>query len=249
MNNEQRSARYTSSKIFNLTKRDRAGQNWGAPAKTYIHEKQLEQKMGRTLDTDAYSQSMAWGILMEVIVFQLLGDEYQLCSKTTTLHPDSYLGKYWSGSPDLIVPKIKVSEIKCYQPKKFAMYNDCLLQQDVDLFKKEFPQEYWQIVSNCIIQKCSIGEAISYMPRKTELEKIRKLIEETNILEAHNLDPWMFRFITEKPIGKLAWIHDDGFYNNITKFEFTVPNEDIKLLTGLVEEAAEYLDEPSMKIK
>jgi hypothetical protein len=241
MNNELRAARFTSSKIFNLTKRDSSGNDWGAPAKTYIHEKQLEQKMGRTLDTDAYSQAMAWGNLMEVIVFQLLGDEYELCSKQTTLHPDKSLGKYWSGTPDLIVPKIKVSEIKCYQPKKFAMYNDCLLQKDIELFKKEFAQEYWQIVSNCIIQECPIGEAISYMPRKSELLKIRKLIEETNILEAHNLEPWMFRFITEKPIDKLAWIPDDGYYNNETKFEFTVPEEDKELLTRLVEEAAAYL--------
>jgi len=144
---------------------------------TYISEKKLERRMGRSLDTGGYSQPAAWGNFMEFVIFSLLGLEYTIESQTTVLHPDSHLSKFWGGSVDLTVPNKKVAEIKCYQPKNFGFYADCLMEKDVDLFRKEFPAEYWQIVSNSVIHNVDIGEAILYMPYESEMPEIKEMAE------------------------------------------------------------------------
>src|SRR5699024_3866824 len=99
----------------------------------------------------------------ELLLREDLG--YHLKSQGTVLHPDKKFSDYWGGSCDfeyLQGGKITfISELKSYQKKKFAQYTDCLLQKDTEHFKKNFPDEYWQIVSNCIIHNVDFGEAIS----------------------------------------------------------------------------------------
>ncbi len=244
MNNGKRMAHFTSSKASKLLKTGKGMYGFGAPAITYIEEKKIEKRIGSCLDVGAYSQSIAWGSIMEIILFEAhLGFEYKHACKDTFLHPDPEIGKYWSGSTDFIVARTMISEAKCYERKKFAQYTDCLLKGDLQAFRKDFAEEYWQIISNCIIHQVDIGEAITYMPYKSELEKIRELIEDTNILERNDLDPWKFRFITEKPINDLHWIADDGYYKNVNKFTFEVPEHDKNLLTERMEKANLLLNE------
>ena len=180
MNNNKRYGRFTSSEIYKLIKIDAKG-NFHAPAITYIEEKIIESRIESCLSSDAYSNPLAWGTFMELVVYSILGMEYQISSKETSLHPVH--GEFWSGSKDLFTadPKTKkilsIAEIKCYQKKKFAQYSDCLRKKDISLFKSIFPQEYWQIVSNCCIDDCEIGEAIAYMPYVSEAEEIKNLAE------------------------------------------------------------------------
>lgn len=238
MNNSSRQAHFTSSQIHNLIKLDKYG-NFQKPGKTYIQEKIYEGRFESCLSVGASSRAIYWGHLMEVICYETLGLEYRISSKETKLHPK--YGDIWSGSVDLIVPKKRVGEIKCYGRKKFAQYADCLRKKDVALFKEEFAQEYWQIVSNSIIHELPKGEAILYMPFKSELIKIREIIEDTNFLEANNFEPWNYRYIVESDINDLNWLPDTGHYNNIERFEFVVPKEDKKLLTQRVIQAGKLL--------
>lgn len=191
--------------------------------------------MGCCLDADgAYSQPMAWGNFMELVIFNLLGIEYKIASKQTFLHPVH--GEFWSGSADLIVPNIKIGEIKCYQKKKFAQYTDALIKEvsheftlsdKIESIKKDFPEEYWQLVSNAVIQQVPNAEAITYMPFESEMIGIKELAN-----DFAGDDAWKYRFITEKPLEQLPVLKDGGYYNNINKFEFEVPKEDIEHLTN-----------------
>jgi hypothetical protein len=218
---------------------------FAAPALTYIDEKAIEHRLQSCLDANgAYSQAMAWGKLMETIVFNTVGLEYQIVSKETSIHPKH---KFWSGSADMIVPKIKCVEIKCYQYKKFAKFTDVLLAKDFVKLKTDFLKEYWQVVSNSIIHGYDRAELISYMPYKSELVKIRELIEESNLLEANGFNPWEFRFIVEKPLEELAYLPDDGYYTNLTKFEFEIPKADIKFLNDRVVLASKLLKQEIKK--
>lgn len=260
MNNIERQGHFTSSQIYKLipfgkvlmteeeliefrknNPKSRVKMKEGGFSQlglTYIREKKLEIRMGRCLDIGGYSQATAWGNFMEFVIFSLLGLEYKMQSKDTFLHPNKELGKYWSGSVDLLVPNVKVAEIKCYQPKNFGFYADCLMQKDVDLFRKEFPAEYWQIVSNSIIHNVDRGEAILYMPYESEMDDIKEMARD---YEAE--DSWKYRFIAEKDNKDLPCLPDGGYYENIVKFEFEIPKKDKVFLTSRVEEAIIKLKE------
>jgi hypothetical protein len=220
--NTQRVGNFTSSQIYRLM---------GTPsvAKTYIAKKNLERQMGRSLETDSYSKDMAWGTFLEQRVLNLLGLEYQLSSSETDVHP---LIKYWSGSKDLIVEGVKISEIKCYQPENFGKYTSALLTKDLEFIKSEFPKEYWQLVSNATINKVPNAEAITYMPYESELAEIAEMASNYD-----GVDQWKYRFIAESDKSSLAYLPDGGFFKNLNLFEFEVPQSDKDLLTEKVIEA------------
>jgi hypothetical protein len=240
MNNSLRAAHFTSSMVYKLIKLDTKG-NFQAPGKTYVEEKQIEKRIGSCLDGGAHTQTLAWGNFMELMVYSVLGVQYQISSKETTLHP--IFGDFWSGSKDLFTVNTKtgvvesIAEIKCYQKKNFALYTDCILKKDIEIFKADFPKEYWQIVSNAILENVEIGEAITYMPYVSEAEEIKKMADDYD-----GEDQWKYKFIVNLPVEDLPFIPDGGYYKNINKFAFIIPEEDKELLTSRVLQAAQILN-------
>lgn len=234
INNAIRICNFTSSEIWKLQTTGKGENGFGAAAITYIKEKNLERKLGRSIKTETYAKAMAWGNLIERFVFEeKLGLEYEIHSKTTDVHPTI---NYWAGSKDLIVRGIKVGEIKCYEPKNFAIYTDALLTGDVEIIKKECPEEYWQIVSNAIINQVPKGEAITYIPYRKELPLIREYASNYD-----GADQWKYRFIAEADEDALAYIPDNGYYKDLNRFEFEIPQKDIDLLTENVKKAGAML--------
>lgn len=239
MQNVERVGRLTSSNIFKICE---GVKGFTKKGETYINGKIRERKLGRCMDVGAYSQSMAWGELMEHFCVIQLGYEYKFISKQTDLHP--IFGAYWSGSKDLIVPNVKISDIKSYYMDNFTKYTDVLLKQDVELLKKEFPKEYWQLISNGLINGVSTVEAISYMPYESELLEIRRILGDTDFFTKNELEPWKYRFIYEKPMDELNFIPDGtSGYKNVNKYAFEIPEADQKHLENRVAEAAKIIDE------
>jgi len=234
MNNEGRAGRFTSSKLFNLVKKGRS-EDFDSKGLKYIQEKAHECRFETTLDTAPYNEAMAWGNLMEQYVYDQLGYniegvDYELASKDTLIHPDH---DFWSGTPDLVKyfnGNLKsISEIKCYQKRKFGLYVDCMAKKDVELFKKEYPQEYWQIVSNACIMGVDYGEVLAFMPYKSQIDDIRDIV---NNMQGDA--PWKYRFILEKDVNDLPFLPDDGYYDSVNMFEFEIPFSDKILLTNRV---------------
>lgn len=217
--NKERIGSFTSSNIYRLLGSKKVRE-------TYIQEKQIEKRMGRSIQVESYSQAMAWGSFMEMFVFDKIGLEYKITSNDTDVHP---LIKGWSGSKDLIVPGIKVSDIKCYQPKNFALYTDALLTENIDFIRSNFPKEYWQLVSNAIINEVPNAEAITFMPYRSELDELRDFAE-----NYEGSDSWKYRFIYESDDCDLPYLPNTGYYESMNTFEFEVPNIDILLLTNAV---------------
>ena len=209
---------------------------FAAGGETYIKTRRQEAKRGRSMSLDKSSRSTHWGDFMEIRVFDLLGIEYEIVSQDTLKHPTI---KKWTGSPDLRAPS-KVAEIKCYEPEKFCDYADCLLAQEIDLFREDFPEEYWQIVSNAAITKSTLGEAILYMPYDKEAPEISRMV-----LDYDDLDIWKYQFIRdaieEKRLHNLAFLPNDSGYPNLVRWEFEIPKEDIEFLTSRVKEAIALL--------
>jgi hypothetical protein len=210
----------------------------GAKFYTYVEEKALERKLNRSFDLGKGSTSTAWGDCLEQYLFEVrLKDDLSLSlqSKTTLSHPEFY---FWAGSPDIIVEGEKVTEVKCYEPKKFCKYADVLMQQDVELLKSTHPDEYWQIVSNACILGVERGEAMLYMPYQRDLNTLREWIE----MELESNDLFRFRFITEYDDYKLPYVPNEGSkYKDLVRFEFEVPKADKEALTERVKLAEKEL--------
>ena len=225
--NKNRVGRFTSSEIYKLL---------GTPKgrTTYIESKIHERRIGKSIGKAVYKKEMAWGKFMEIVVFDLLGLKYRITSKETTLHPK--LGDIWSGSVDLLAPREKIGEIKAYQYDKHCRYADCLRKKDVKLLKKLFPQEYWQLVSNSIIHRVKVAEAIAYMPYESEIPEIKKMVD-----QYEGEDLFDYKWILDADDEDLPSLPDKGYYDNVTTFEFVVPVEDIILLTEAVIKAGEEL--------
>lgn len=235
--NTLRHSNFTSSQIYRLCGSLKNGEPTTA-FYTYVKEKMFEAKMRRSLETGFSSQTAVWGNFLEGRVHSMLGMEYEIISKETTAHPT--IARY-SGSPDFLVKGVKVSELKCYQPKNFASYVTALLTQDLEFIKEEHPAEYWQIVSNAVIQGVDKGEAICYMPYASEMDEIRELCEDPDYLSHLDLQPWQVRFITETENHKLAVLPDDSYFNNLNIFEFVVPQADKDFVTFRVKKAVDLL--------
>jgi hypothetical protein len=210
--------------------------------KTYIKKKQNEILMGRASEVQVNTKPLKWGSLMEVVLFQKkeLGLNYRMAHKLTIVHDTI---KHFSGTPDLIELGVRIGEIKSFYPNNFCNLSVCLLKKDVDLFKKEFPKEYWQCVSNSILCDVDRAEIIVYMPYKDELIDIIEQVEQTNILEGNNLNPADYWFLQNDDIETLPYLPNDSKMKNINRFEFEVPTKDKTFLISRIKEAVELLVE------
>lgn len=246
MNNKaNRVARITSSKVSLLLVEGKQELGFGAGAITYLNNKKKELEFGRGLELPVNKWEMLWGKMFEPYVHWQLGNEYEMVVDQTTIHP-----KYpqWSGSQDFNIldngVKIGISELKCYQMSNHYDYVKVLQSGNVDVFRKEYKQEYYQIVSNCIIHGVDVGEAIAFMPTQSHLIEMRDLLENSDYIEKQlKDDAWKYRQFYEKELWDLPFIPEHSDFPSMVKFRFNVPIEDKILITKKVLNGIKYLNE------
>jgi hypothetical protein len=223
-----RTANFTSSSISKLTKLARNGEDFGAPALTYIEEKIMEAKLGRELQAEVDAQPTKWGTIMEPFAFDHIGLEYRLISKKRYHHPKLP----WSGMPDVITEEL-IGDIKCpWTLKAFCKLVDAM--GDIEALKKASPEYYWQLVSNAILCRKKKALLIVFAPYKEQLNDVRK-----HAMAQLDVDG---SFINYKEDNELPYLLKGKFYKNINEYEFTVPKDDIDFLTKKVTEASILLE-------
>lgn len=238
--NTLRVGRFTSSGIAALLSvaKDKVG--FGKPALTYIAEKNMERRLGRSLTIESNAHALTWGRLVEKRAFDLLGTEYKLCSQDTIEHKE--LGKIWSGSPDLVKYDDggTVVDIKCpITLKSFCQFADC---ENIEQIREEHPDGedyYWQLVSNAILTESQFAELIVYCPYQSELQEIRDMA--SNYEGDQNKVAW----INWSGDMDLPYLPDGGYYKNFHIIRFEVPYNDMLLLTEKVLAAGKLLINPS----
>lgn len=248
--NTFRIGNFTSSEIACLTKVSKDRKSFGAPALTYVDEKNMERRLGRSLSDELNARALTWGKLLETRTFDLLGLEYSLISKETIGHPTI---NYWSGSPDGIKEEDTVIDIKCpITLKSFCQLVDPIYNglTGIDAMNairedhKDGDKFYWQLVSNAILTGSTHAELIVYVPYLSELQEIRQMAQmvDTEMLSKH----YWIAMATE---GELPYLNDAGYYKNLNVIRFEVPQADKDLLTDCVTRAGEMLIErPSVLI-
>ena len=230
-----RNGNLTSSHAFELCSNAKKEGELSAVALKYIAKKNIERKLGRSTDLGKGTNSTRWGSFLEQRVHNILGLDYELIGHISVAHPKI---PYWVGSPDLKNDNENViADIKCFEPENFANYIDVLIQNDLGLFKSEYPKEYWQLISNACIYDKKFIEAIVYMPYESELPEIREM--STNY---DGVDQWKYRFISELPASELAYLPDGNkFYKNLNIFRFEAPVADKDFLQNKVLDAGTKL--------
>ena len=112
-----------------------------------------------------------------------------------------------------------------------SFYYEVIMEaQSIDVFKKEEPEYYWQLVSNSILEGKKYAELIVYVPFQSELMDIRIACD-----NYEGADQYKLRFIAESSDEELPYILDGGNYTNINKFKFEVPQIDIDSLTQTIQ--------------
>lgn len=219
--NPNRVGRFTASPVYVLLDKPKSkSENFSAGAKTYIKKKAYERILGRSLEIEKYSNSMAWGHFLERFVFSEIGFEWKILSNETKVYNRSL-----AASTDLLVPSVKVADIKCYEPFKFVDYSLCLINEDLERLKKYFKQEYWQLVCSAVVNRVDRAEAMAFMPTKEQLKEIRQMA-----LDYEGSDAWKYRFIYERNELDLPYIPEGCELDPLNTFEFEVPKEDKELL-------------------
>lgn len=236
MRDIKRSATFSSSNIWKLTVRDRSGKGMGETAKTYIRQVGYEMLLGREINKESNARPTTWGSILEAKAYSLLPFEYQLVSSDRIFHKEI---PYWSGAPDVVRPEV-VGDIKC--PYSLEVFCDKLsaLNEGLEAYKKEFREDYWQLISNAILLE-SNGipvthfEAIIYVPYQSELKEIRDMVN--NYDGDANKVAWM-NWATDE---ELPYLLDGGHFKNLNIHLFEIPQEDKYMLTELVHEAIKLL--------
>lgn len=225
-NNQARLGNFTSSQVYRLM---------GAPKprQTYINECNMERRLQRPLANDHSAKPTTWGNLAEKKAFELLGTEYQLLSQETIVHPDI---NCWAGSPDGVKTKT-VFDIKCpYTMKSFCEMEAIIHAGNCDLLKQEYPEYYWQLISNAVLTGCLNAELILFCPYYSELNDIKVMAEDEEIQQLHKVY-WIANAFNEE----LPYLNDGGYYKNLNILSFTVPETDKELLTTKILEASKEL--------
>lgn len=243
----ERHGSFSSSSMWKLLTLDKSKQPFGAPGKKYIKQVQHEINLGRAISRETNAKPTSWGNFVERRAFDLLSTRYRLISKERYWHPDI---KRWSGAPDclskVVVDDDCVSDVKC--PVNLEVFCDkinaleLLVAGHPELYIDEFPDDYYQLVSNSILTKAKYAEAIIYVPFKDELPEI--VAAAGNFDGDQNSIAWL-NWANE---NELPYLLRDHYYTNLNIFRFEVPQEDKVLLTRRVEMAVSMLQPPRTRI-
>jgi hypothetical protein len=223
-----RTGAFTSSSIYLLMTNNKTKDGFGVPAITYIKGKQRELLLGRNLQKERSSRPTSYGKLVESRVFNLLGTEYTLRSDERDIHPEI---ERWTGAADMVTTD-KVCDIKCpFSLNVYCDKADIMIANDVEALKKEFPENYWQLVSNSILTGKPIAELIIYCPYIRELNEIKETQHEYD----GNLND--IAWINWAADEELPYLIEGNYYKNLYKMEWEVSAEDKALLTERVKMA------------
>jgi hypothetical protein len=229
-----RTGNFTSSSIYLLMSDGKEKGTLGKPALTYIEDKSIELRLGRSLQKETNSKPTSFGKLVEERVFSLLSTEYILCSDLRFYHP---LYSRWNGCPDML-SEDKVCDIKVpYNIKIFTQKADIMIANDVQKLKKLYPENYWQLVSNSILTDKPIAELIIYCPY------LKELIEIKENLQNYDGDMNDVAWINWAKDEELPYLIEGNYYKNLYKLKWEVSAEDKEFLTNRVKMAIDKIKE------
>lgn len=237
---EGRVGTFSSSSIYKLVKSGRGKDVvFSAAGITYIKEKSYEIRLGQALETEQFSKATSWGHVVEPYAYSKIPNEVlslssRLESKKRRKHPNLL----WSGASDFETSEL-VGDIKSpITLKSFCEQVDiyqAVQNGDLDTFKNEKPEYYWQLVSNAILAGVEYAMAVCFVPTEDE---VLEILSESNLEYDANDSEHL-----TKCKDKIKWLtlqesphlKKDCPYDSLNWVKFKVPQEDKDFLTERVE--------------
>ncbi len=253
----------TSSEIVALTTNGRTKDSFGAPFYTYVDECIMERFFKHKLENETDVKAFSWGKMCEVIVHDLLPNDYVMQSEETFKH--NYIPE-WHGTPDgakglNITFKGNgyfkgnaetITDTKCPLTRKGfynlikRLYNfdgiTVTKKQNVngneiiEMIRndsKEGEKYYWQLVSNACILGAKYAELIVFMPYFEDLETIKEY--NRTLAEPY----WLIERAKE---GELPYIYKETGIENMNIIRFEVSEVDKNFLESRVVYAIDLIN-------
>jgi hypothetical protein len=170
-----RCGKFTASEIFKLmtepqSKADKEAGKWSKGAMTYIKTKIAEELTG-LVHQESNAYPLVYGQDMEVNAKEYLREVkgYDIKEVGFVAFTD-----HAGGSPDGHIGEDEVLEIKC--PFNSANHVEYMMwKKDEDMFDSK-PEYYYQIQSNLLFAKRSLGRFVSFDPRMPDKHKCFELL-------------------------------------------------------------------------
>ena len=120
--------------------------------------------------------------------------------------------------------------------KSFVELFDICQSGDIENFKSENPEYYWQLVSNSILTGKPYAELIVFCPKHETLPTIIYLAENMEV------DQNKYYWLQFAQFNELPYLPEGTTeFTEITKFRFLVPDQDKQLLTEKIENALKLI--------
>lgn len=242
LENTARVGNFTSSQIGKLMTYGKDGKSFGKPALTYIDERNMERRLGRSLQTEISSRPTSWGHTLEGVVFNILDTNYKLSSDETIAHQTI---PFFCGSPDGVKYRENgevdaVFDFKSpFTLKSFCQLVDAKNIEDLRETHSEGDAYYWQITANAILTGAKFGEIIVFVPYLDELEMVKEVTG--GMFESQQNKAAWINFAND---NDLPYLLRGGHYSNLNIIRFPISEEDKRLLTERVLEAGKLLIKP-----
>lgn len=129
---------------------------------TYIEEKVAEVLTGQSKQ-EVFSHATSWGDECEPLAAEFFTKQTGLETTIVSFVP---FGDHAGGSPDRFIGEEELIEIKCpYNSVNQVKY--LMLTDQWDL-KRNYPNHYWQIMSNLLFTDRKVGHFVTFDPRMKE---------------------------------------------------------------------------------
>jgi hypothetical protein len=115
-----------------------------------------------------------------------------------------------------------------------------MMSGDVEGLKREFPENYWQLVSNSILTGKQFAELIIYCPYLTELIEIKTDLETGELTYDGNIND--VAWINWCEDEELPFLVEGKYYKNLYSLKWEVSQEDKEALTSRVKKAIELIE-------
>lgn len=194
---DARCGKFTASEIYKLmtdpkSKADKEAGNFSVGAMTYIKTKVAEE-LTNLVHQESNAYPLVYGQDMEVNAKEYLRQVkgYEITEVGFVPFTD-----HAGGSPDGHIGEDEVLEIKC--PFNSANHVEYLTwEKPEDMFDVK-PEYYYQIQSNLLFSKRTIGRFVSYDPRMPDSKKCFELIIPAHVGIQHNIASRLEKAIEKK---------------------------------------------------
>ena len=228
---EGRTATFSSSEIHKLVKTGRSKDSlFSAIGLTYIKEKSYEVRLGQALTSQQNSKITSWGKVVEAYAYSKIPS--QVLESTARIASDKrrkYPSLMWTGASDFESETL-VGDIKCpFTRKSFCEQVDIYAKVgagNIEAFKLEKPEYYWQLVSNCILANKDFAMAVCYCPREDDVLEIlseSNLEYDANDSEATNNAKEKLKWLT---LEETPYLKKECEYSDVNYVTFKVPQKD-----------------------